>query len=140
MATVTGSDLLAQSLKQQGLDTLFFLMGGPMLEAEAALVKLGLRMIDTRHEQAAARAAHAYARLTRRPAGAMGCSGPGTTNLATDVAYAFVDAAPLIAVEGSSPRIQLRMEALGVDSITPVLSHGAPRRPAAGGRFPAGAR
>ncbi len=111
MGTVTGSELLAQSLKQQGLDTLFFLMGGPMLEAEAALGKLGLRMIDTRHEQAAAMAAHAYARVTRRPAVAMACSGPGTTNLATGVANAFVDAAPLIAVGGSSPRIQLGMEA-----------------------------
>ncbi len=111
MGTVTGSELLAQSLKQQGLDTLFFLMGGPMLEAEAALGKLGLRMIDTRHEQAAAMAAHAYARVTRRTAVAMACSGPGTTNLATGVANAFVDAAPLIAVGGSSPRIQLGMEA-----------------------------
>jgi acetolactate synthase-1/2/3 large subunit len=111
MGTVTGSDLLAQSLKHQGLETLFFLMGGPMLEAESAIGKLGIRLVDTRHEQAATMMAHAHARLTRRPAVAMASSGPGTTNLATGVANAFVDAAPLIAIGGSSPRIQLGMEA-----------------------------
>src|SRR2546430_17238331 len=55
--------------------------------------------------------AHAYSRLTRRPGVCMGCSGPGTTNLVTGVANAFVDAAPLIAVGGSSPRVYLGMEA-----------------------------
>ena len=67
MATVTGSELLAQSLKSQGADTLFYLMGGPMLETESALIKLGVRAIDTRHEQAAAMMAHAWGRLTQRP-------------------------------------------------------------------------
>src|SRR2546426_12723732 len=104
MATITGSEVLAQSLKSQGVDTLFYLMGGPMLETEAACIQLGIRAIDTRHEQAAALAAHAWTRVTRRPGACMGCSGPGTTNLVTRVANAFVDAAPLIAVGGSSPR------------------------------------
>ena len=55
--------------------------------------------------------AHAYARITRRPGVCMGCSGPGTTNLVTGVANAFVDAAPLVAIGGSSPRVQLGTEA-----------------------------
>jgi acetolactate synthase-1/2/3 large subunit len=111
MGTVTGSELLATALKSQGMDTLFYLMGGPMLETESACMKLGVRAIDTRHEQAAAMMAHAYARMTRRPGVCMGCSGPGTTNLVTGVANAFVDAAPLVAVGGSSPRVYLGMEA-----------------------------
>src|SRR5216117_1902770 len=111
MGSVTGSELLARSLSSQGMDTLFFLMGGPMLETESACIKLGVRAIDTRHEQAAAMMAHAYSRLTRRPGVCMGCSGPATTNLVTGVANAFVDAAPLIAVGGSSPRVYLGMEA-----------------------------
>src|ERR671931_1720936 len=111
MATITGSEVLAQSLKSQGVDTMFYLMGGPMLETEAACIQLGIRAIDTRHEQAAALAAHAWTRVTRRPGVCMGCSGPGTTNLVTGVANAFVDAAPLIAVGGSSPRVYLGMEA-----------------------------
>src|SRR2546425_3088188 len=103
MATITGSEVLAQSLKSQGVDTLFYLMGGPMLETEAACIQLGIRAIDTRHEQAAALAAHAWTRVTRRPGVCMGCSGPGTTNLVTGVANAFTDCAPLVAIGGGGP-------------------------------------
>ena len=111
MATITGSEVLAQALGAQGVDTLFYLMGGPMLETEAACIQLGIRAIDTRHEQAAALAAHAWTRVTRRPGVCMGCSGPGTTNLVTGVANAFTDCAPVVAIGGSSPRIFLGMEA-----------------------------
>lgn len=111
MARVTGSELLAKSLVAQGMDTLFFLMGGPMIEAESAIIKLGVRAIDTRHEQAAAMEAHAWGRLRRRPGVCMAASGPGTTNLLTGVANAWADAAPLVAVGGSSPRIQYGMGA-----------------------------
>jgi thiamine pyrophosphate-dependent acetolactate synthase large subunit-like protein len=111
MATITGSEVLAQTLRSQGVDTMFYLMGGPMLETEAACIKLGIRAIDTRHEQAAALAAHAWTRVTRRPGVAMGCSGPGAINLATGVANAFTDCAPLVAIGGSSPRVYLGMEA-----------------------------
>ena len=111
MATITGSEVLAQALRSQGVDTLFYLMGGPMLETEAACIKLGIRAVDTRHEQAAALAAHAWTRVTRRPGVCMGCSGPGTTNLVTGVANAFTDCAPLVAIGGSSPRVYLGMEA-----------------------------
>src|SRR3989442_10907018 len=78
-------------------------MGGPMLETEAACIQLGIRAIDTRHEQAAALAAHAWTRVTRRPGVCMGCSGPGTTNLVTGVANAFTDCAPLVAIGGAGP-------------------------------------
>lgn len=111
MATITGSEVLAQALRSQGVDTMFYLMGGPMLETEAACIKLGIRAIDTRHEQAAALAAHAWTRVMRRPGVAMACSGPGAINLATGVANAFTDCAPLVAIGGSSPRVYLGMEA-----------------------------
>ncbi len=111
MATITGSEVLAQALRSQGVDTLFYLMGGPMLETEAACIQLGIRAIDHRHEQAASLAAHAWTRVTRRPGVCMGCSGPGTTNLVTGVANAFTDCAPLVAIGGSSPRVFLGMEA-----------------------------
>jgi thiamine pyrophosphate-dependent acetolactate synthase large subunit-like protein len=77
MATVTGSELLARSLQAIGTDTLFYIMGGPMIETEAEALRLGVRGIDTRHEQAAAIMAHAYTRVRRRPGVCMGCSGPG---------------------------------------------------------------
>jgi acetolactate synthase-1/2/3 large subunit len=111
MGMITGSELLAKSLVSQGVDHLFYIMGGPMIETEAALIKLGVRAIDTRHEQAAALMAHAYSRVTRRPGLCIGCSGPGMTNLVTGIANAFTDASPLIAVGGSSPRVYFGMEA-----------------------------
>src|SRR6202047_4036596 len=120
MATITGSEVLAQALRSQGTDTMFYLMGGPMLETEAACIKLGIRAIDTRHEQAAALAAHAWTRVTRRPGVAIGCSGPGAINLATGVANAFTDCAPLVAIGGGGPRGYLRMEGL------PERQQGAP--------------
>jgi len=111
MATITGSEVLAQALRSQGVDTMFYLMGGPMLETEAACISLGIRAIDHRHEQAAAFAAHAYTRVLRRPGVCVGASGPGATNLLTGVATAFTDCAPLVAIGGSSPRVYLGMEA-----------------------------
>jgi thiamine pyrophosphate-dependent acetolactate synthase large subunit-like protein len=111
MGSITGSELLAKSLKAQGMDTLFYLMGGPMLETESACIQLGVRAIDSRHEQGAAMMAHAYSRLTRRPGVCMASSGPGTINMATGVANAFVDAAPLVAIGGTSPRVYFGMDA-----------------------------
>src|SRR5437879_9973359 len=104
MATITGSEVLAQALRSQGVDTMFYLMGGPMLETEATCIKLGIRAVDTRHEQAAALAAHAWGRVMRRPGVAMGCSGPGATNILKGVANAFTDAAPLVAIGGARQR------------------------------------
>ncbi|HTO10915.1 MAG TPA: thiamine pyrophosphate-binding protein [Candidatus Binatia bacterium] len=111
MATITGSEVLAKALRTQGVDTMFYIMGGPMLETEAACIQLGIKAIDTRHEQAAALAAHAWTRVTQRPGVAMGASGPGATNLLTGVANAFTDCAPMLAIGGSSPRVFLGMEA-----------------------------
>ena len=101
--TLTGSDMVAQALHRQGVETFFYLMGAPMLSVEAASLALGMRGIDVRHEQAAAMAAHAYAWLLNRPGICMAASGPGTTNLITGVAHAFVDCTPVVALGGSSP-------------------------------------
>src|SRR5918997_1300724 len=103
MATVNGSQILARTLGRLDLDTMFYLMGGPMLAAESACIEEGIRSIDVRHEQAAAMMAHAYARVLNRPGVCMGASGPGTTNLVTGVANAWADCAPLLAIGGSSP-------------------------------------
>ena len=106
MAT-TGSEILARALKRQGTEALFYLMGGPMLAAESACIAEGIRMLDVRHEQAAAMMAHAYSRVLNRPSVCMAASGPGVTNLVTGVANAFVDSAPVVAIGGSSPVSQL---------------------------------
>ena len=103
MAELTGSEILARSLKNEGTDPLFFLMGGPMLLAEASCVKEGIRLIDVRHEQAAALMGQAYSRLLQKPSVCMAASGPGVINLATGLANALIDCVPVVAIGGSSP-------------------------------------
>ncbi len=98
----TGSTLLAQALRQQGVDTMFFLMGGPMLAAESACIERGIRSIDVRHEQAAAMMAHAYARVRNVPGVCIMASGPGTLNAGTGLATSLVDCTPVVALGGAS--------------------------------------
>jgi acetolactate synthase-1/2/3 large subunit len=100
---VTGNTLLARALLQQRVDLLFFLMGGPLIEAENACSEAGIRMIDVRHEQAAAMMAHAYARVRCGVGVCMGASGPGALNLTMGLANALIDASPVVAIGGASP-------------------------------------
>ena len=103
MAELTGSEILARSLKNEGTEILFFLMGGPMLLAESSCIKEGIRPLDVRHEQAAAFMGQAYSRLLQKPSVCMAASGPGVINLTTGIANAYIDCAPVIAIGGSSP-------------------------------------
>ena len=100
---VNGSQILAEALDREGVDTFFFIMGAPMSLAENACIARGMRPVDVRHEQAAAMMAHAYARLRNKPGICMAASGPGATNLLTGVAHAWADCAPVIAFGGSAP-------------------------------------
>lgn len=102
MAGLTGSEILARSLKNEGTDVLFFLMGGPMLLTESWCIKEGIRPIDVRHEQAAAFMGQAYSRLLQKPSVCMAASGPGVINLTTGIANALIDCAPVVAIGGSS--------------------------------------
>jgi thiamine pyrophosphate-dependent acetolactate synthase large subunit-like protein len=103
MAELTGSEILAKSLKNEGTEILFFLMGGPMLLAESSCIKEGIRPLDVRHEQAAAFMGQAYSRLLQKPSVCMAASGPGVINLTTGIANALIDCAPVVAIGGSSP-------------------------------------
>ena len=85
MAELTGSEILAKSLKNEGTDVLFFLMGGPMLLAESSCIKEGIRPLDVRHEQSAAFMGQAYSRLMQKPSVCMAASGPGVINLTTGI-------------------------------------------------------
>jgi thiamine pyrophosphate-dependent acetolactate synthase large subunit-like protein len=106
MAELTGSEIIARCLQKEGISDLFYIMGGPMLLAEATCIKEGIRMIDVRHEQAAAFMCQAYSRLKQVPSVCMAASGPGVTNLITGMANALVDCCPVVALGGSSPLSQ----------------------------------
>jgi thiamine pyrophosphate-dependent acetolactate synthase large subunit-like protein len=103
MAELTGSEILAKCLKAEGVEDAFYIMGGPMLLAEAKAIEAGIRMIDVRHEQAAAFAAQAYSRLRQKPGVCMAASGPAAINLSTGLANALIDCCPVIGMGGASP-------------------------------------
>ena len=103
MAEVSGSYLIARTLKEEGVEVLFFLMGGPNYEIVNYSEDFGIRAIDFRHEQAAAMAAHGYARVTGKPGVTTAASGPGTLNLLTGQYTAYIDNAPMITLGGAGP-------------------------------------
>src|SRR5919201_692743 len=103
---VNGSQILARSLRRHHLDTFFYIMGGPMIAAEAACIEEGRRAMNVRHEQAGVMMAHAYGRLLNTVGVCMAASGPGVMNLVTGVAHAWADSAPLLAIGGASPLSQ----------------------------------
>ncbi|MGH7154950.1 MAG: thiamine pyrophosphate-binding protein, partial [Acetobacteraceae bacterium] len=100
---VPGYRLLAQALVREQAAAIFYLMGAPILDAGKACAEAGIRMIDARHEQAAAMMAHAYARVLARPSVCMAASGPGVVNLASGLANALIDCAPVVALGGAAP-------------------------------------
>src|SRR5215467_15415747 len=83
MATTTrahGGRLFADALKDAGVDTVFALAGGHVMKVLDSCVPAGIRVIDTRHEGAAAFAAEGWALTTGRPGFAVATAGPGFTN------------------------------------------------------------
>jgi len=103
MASLRGEEIIAHSFKREGVDTFFFMMGGPTGGTAGACLDLGMKGIYVRHEQAAAMMAHAYARVTGKPGICIAPMGPGVANLVTGLANAWADAAPVIAIGGASP-------------------------------------
>jgi acetolactate synthase-1/2/3 large subunit len=102
MAKVTGSYLIAKTLAEEGVEKLFYLMGGPDFDIVMGCQDFGIETIDFRHEQAAAFAAHAYARVTGKPGVCTAASGPGTLNLLTGVYAASIDCSPMVILGGAS--------------------------------------
>jgi acetolactate synthase-1/2/3 large subunit len=103
MTIIKAYELVGRTLARLSVDTGFFLMGGPTHGAGNACIANGMRLIDVRHEQAAAYMAQAYARVSGKPGFCMAASGPGMVNLAAGLMNALVDCAPVIAIGGASP-------------------------------------
>ena len=103
MATLRGEEIIARCFQREGVDTFFFMMGGPTGGTAGACLDLGMKGIYVRHEQAAAMMAHAYSRVTGKSGICIAPMGPGVANLVTGLANAWADAAPVIAIGGASP-------------------------------------
>ena len=97
---LTGSEIVIECLKEQGVDTVFGYPGGTILNVYDALYKHSdeIHHVLTSHEQGAAHAADGYARATGKVGVCMATSGPGATNLVTGIATAYMDSIPVVAI------------------------------------------
>ncbi len=97
---LTGSEILIECLKEQGVDTVFGYPGGAILNVYDELYKHSdeITHILTSHEQGAAHAADGYARATGKVGVCFATSGPGATNLVTGIATAYMDSIPIVAI------------------------------------------
>src|ERR1700682_3590828 len=103
MGTSTGAQLLARMLKAEGVRHVFTLSGLHIAPIYAACIEEGIGIVDTRHEQAAAHAADATARLTRGIGVVTVTAGPGVTDALTGIANASAAARPLLPLAGGGP-------------------------------------
>jgi acetolactate synthase-1/2/3 large subunit len=123
-SVVSGGHLVARALKNEGVDTIFTLCGGHIIDIYDGCIDEGIRIIDVRHEQVAAHAADGYARQT----GKLGCvvttAGPGCTNAVTGIATAFRSESPVLHIGGQSALVQWKMGGLQdlphVDMMRPI--------------------
>ena len=99
----TGAQIAVRMLKAEGIRHVFTLSGLHVAPLYAACVEEGIQVIDMRHEQAAAHAGDAYARLTRGLGVAIVTAGPGVTDALTGVANANAASSPLLLLGGAAP-------------------------------------
>lgn len=111
----TGAHLVVEALRAEGVTKVFGYPGGAIMPVYDALPGSGLEHILVRHEQAAALAADAYARVSGEVGVCLATSGPGATNLVTGIANAFLDSVPLVAITG-----QVATPLMGTDAFQEI--------------------
>ncbi len=118
---LNGSEILANVLIEQGVDTVFGYPGGAVLNIYDALYKYSdkIHHYMTAHEQGAAHAADGYARSTGKTGVVIATSGPGATNLVTGIATAYMDSVPMVAITGN-----VSTNLIGCDSFQEVFITG----------------
>lgn len=114
---ISGSDIIVETLIEQGVDTVFGYPGGQILNVYDSLYthRDKINHILTAHEQGATHAADGYARTTGKVGVVISTSGPGATNLVTGIATAYLDSIPLVAICGNVPTTQI-----GTDSFQEI--------------------
>ncbi len=126
---VSGGHLAAKALKNEGVDTIFTLCGGHIIDIYDGCLDEGIRIIDVRHEQVAAHAADGYARQTGRLGCVVTTAGPGCTNAMTGIATAFRSESPVLHIGGQGALTQHKMGSLQdlphVDIMAPITKFSA---------------
>ncbi len=107
----TGSQIIVESLKKEGVDIVFNYPGGAVLPLFDEFQGAPFRQVLVRHEQAAVHAADGYARATGKVGVVLVTSGPGATNTVTGIATAFMDSIPLVIMTGQVPTLLIGNDA-----------------------------
>jgi len=127
---VKASDLMVKALENEGVEYIFGIPGEENLDLLESLSKSSIKLIITRHEQAAGFMAATYGRLTGKPGVCLSTLGPGATNLVTPVAYAQLGAMPMVVITGQKPikeRQQGQFQIIDVvDMMTPITKYTQP--------------
>jgi len=126
-ATMSGSKMLLEALRQEHVEVIFGYPGGAVLNLYDAIFDGGISHVLTRHEQGAVHAAEGYARVTGRPGVVIATSGPGATNLVTGIADAMMDSLPLVVITGQVATTLIGSDAFQEASIVgitmPITKH-----------------
>ena len=109
---ISGGHLVAKALRNEGVDTIFTLCGGHIIDIYDGCLDEDIRIIDVRHEQTAAHAADGYARQTGRLGCVVTTAGPGCTNAMTGIATAFRSESPVLHIGGQGALTQHKMGSL----------------------------
>jgi acetolactate synthase-1/2/3 large subunit len=124
MGEISGGHLVAKALKAEGVEVIFTLCGGHIIDIYDGCIDAGIKIVDVRHEQVAAHAADGYARVTGTPGCAVVTAGPGTTDAITGVANAFRAESPMLLIGGQGALSQHQMGSLQdlphVDILKPI--------------------
>ena len=119
MPEIDGGHLFAKALKKEGVEYIFTLNGGHIYNLYEGCADEGIKIIDFRHEQAAAHAAEGWAKVTGKPGVAIVTAGPGVTDAVTGVANAFQAPSPMILIGGNAAiREHLKGGLQDFDSVT----------------------
>jgi len=116
-----GADLLVAALENEGVDRIFGIPGEENLEMIEALRQSSIRLVLTRHEQAAAFMAATHGRLTGKPGVCLATLGPGALNLTTAAAYAQLGAMPMIMVTGQKGILSSRQARFQIVDVVGVM-------------------
>jgi len=102
---LTGAEIVVEELIRQGVETIFGYPGGYVIDIYDALYRNSHRInhILTAHEQGAAHAADAFARVSGKTGAVIATGGPGATNLITGIANAYLDSVPVVFITGNVP-------------------------------------
>jgi 2-hydroxyacyl-CoA lyase 1 len=138
MASINGSTIIARSLKQQGVDYMFGVVGFPVIPIASAAQREGIKYFGMRNEQAAGYAAGAVGYLTGRPGACLAVSGPGMVHAIAGLANAWSNCWPMVLLGGANDSYQngqgAFQEAPQVESARPFVKYAA--RPDRASRLP----